>query len=90
MERVGVRELRQQASSLLRRVAGGESIMVTDRGRPVARLSPVSGSGVAQLREAGLVRLPLRPMRDAPPPVAPPAGRPTAAEALADARADER
>lgn len=37
MKTVGVRELRQRASELLRLVEGGETIEVTDRGRPVAR-----------------------------------------------------
>jgi len=40
MERIGVRELRQHASRYLARVATGESIEVTDRGRPVALLIP--------------------------------------------------
>jgi len=43
MDRIGVRELRQNASRYLARVAGGESIEVTDRGRPVAVLVPVQG-----------------------------------------------
>ena len=43
MERIGVRELRQNASRYLARVAGGESIEVTDRGRPVAVLVPIQG-----------------------------------------------
>jgi prevent-host-death family protein len=40
MDTIGVRELRQNASVYLRRVAAGESITVTDRGKPVAILSP--------------------------------------------------
>ncbi|MBB5155551.1 type II toxin-antitoxin system Phd/YefM family antitoxin [Saccharopolyspora phatthalungensis] len=40
MERIGVRELRQNASKYLKRVAAGESILVTDRGRVVAVLNP--------------------------------------------------
>jgi prevent-host-death family protein len=56
MERVGVRELRQQASAILRRVAAGETFEVTDRGRPVARLVRASGTGLAQLEREGLVR----------------------------------
>jgi prevent-host-death family protein len=40
METIGVRELRQLASRYLARVANGESIEVTDRGRPVAMLVP--------------------------------------------------
>ena len=91
MNTVGVRELRQNASVLLRRVAAGESIVVTDRGRPVARLSPVTGTGgVAELRAAGLLREPLRKMRDAPPAVEVGAGELTASQALAAARDDER
>jgi prevent-host-death family protein len=41
MERIGVRELRQHASRYLARVAGGETLEVTDRGRAVAHLVPV-------------------------------------------------
>jgi prevent-host-death family protein len=40
METIGVRELRQHASRYLARVAKGETIEVTDRGRPVAMLVP--------------------------------------------------
>ncbi|XVS63181.1 type II toxin-antitoxin system Phd/YefM family antitoxin [Actinosynnema sp. CA-299493] len=40
MESIGVRELRQNASVYLRRVASGESITVTDHGVPVAVLNP--------------------------------------------------
>ncbi len=43
MERIGVRELRQHASRYLARVASGETLEVTDRGRPVAMLVPVRG-----------------------------------------------
>ncbi|TDE99005.1 type II toxin-antitoxin system Phd/YefM family antitoxin [Occultella glacieicola] len=37
---VGLRELRQSASDLVRRVAAGEEITVTVAGRPSARLVP--------------------------------------------------
>ena len=40
MDRIGVRELRQHASRYLARVATGETIEVTDRGRSVALLVP--------------------------------------------------
>ena len=39
-----MRELRQNASRYLARVANGEAIEVTDRGRPIARLVPVPSS----------------------------------------------
>ncbi len=41
MERIGVRELRQHASRYLARVVTGETIEVTDRGRPIALLVPI-------------------------------------------------
>jgi prevent-host-death family protein len=41
MESIGVRELRRYASRWLARVRAGETFVVTDRGRPVARLSPL-------------------------------------------------
>jgi prevent-host-death family protein len=39
--RVGVRELRQNLSVYLRRTLAGETLEVTDRGTPVALLTPV-------------------------------------------------
>jgi prevent-host-death family protein len=41
MERVGVRDLKQNASRVLARVKAGETVEVTERGVPVARLVPV-------------------------------------------------
>ena len=56
MERVGVRELRRQASAILRRVAAGETVEVTDRGRPVAVLMKTMPGGLARLEREGLLR----------------------------------
>lgn len=39
---VGLRELRQQASELLRRVEAGEEVTITVAGRPSARLVAVA------------------------------------------------
>lgn len=55
MDRIGVRELRQHASRYLARVLQGESIEVTDRGRPVARLVPIHADPWADLIAAGKV-----------------------------------
>lgn len=41
MRSIGVRELRQNASKYLRDVKRGETVEVTERGEPVARLVPV-------------------------------------------------
>lgn len=56
MERVGVRELRRDASAILRRAAAGETIEVTDRGRPVAVIVASAYSGLARLEREGLLR----------------------------------
>ncbi len=52
MNRVGVRELRQNLSRYLVQVKAGESFAVTERGREVARLTP---SGPADSPLARLV-----------------------------------
>ena len=70
-DRVGVRELRQLASRYLARVRLGETLEVTDRGQPIARLVPVPDDQWAALVAAGNVRPPtdsgplhqLEPMR---------------------------
>lgn len=56
MKTIGVRELQQHASAALRRVAQGEVIGVTDRGRLVAILSsPGRVVGAAALVASGRV-----------------------------------
>jgi prevent-host-death family protein len=42
MTRVGLRELRQDASEIVRRVEGGEAIDITVSGRLAARMVPVA------------------------------------------------
>ena len=39
---IGLRELRQQASEIMRRVEAGEAVTITVSGRPSARLVPVA------------------------------------------------
>ena len=91
MRSVGVRELRQRASELLRLVAGGETIEVTDRGRPVAVLAPVpGGSPLDRLRASGEVTLAEGDLDDLPEPLALPAGTEPPSAVLERLRRDER
>jgi prevent-host-death family protein len=56
--RVGVRELRQNLSVYLRRVQAGETLEVTEHGRPVASLAPLGEPaliGLALLEAEGLI-----------------------------------
>ncbi len=46
---VGIRELRQQASAVLRRVVAGEVIEVTEHGHPIARIVPLRPGVLEQL-----------------------------------------
>lgn len=55
MERVGVRELGQRASGVLRRVVAGETIEVTNRGRSVAILVRSSVDGASRLERGGVL-----------------------------------
>lgn len=80
MNQVGVRELRQNLSRYLAEVKDGESFVVTERGREVARLSPSgpADSPLARLvaeRGATMPRVDLLAIArrsDAPPAVGPP------------------
>lgn len=88
---VGVRELRQRASELLRRVERGEVIQITDRGRPVAQLGPLPvGSRLEQLRAAGDIEPAAEDMDEFPEPVSLPDEMELPSIALARLRHDER
>jgi prevent-host-death family protein len=89
--RVGIRELRQQASGVLRRVVGGETIEVTDHGHPIARIVPLRPSVLNQMALEGRATEATADLLE----VADALGLPVAASALpsvalADLRADER
>lgn len=88
MERIGVRELRQHASRYLERVAGGETLEVTDRGRAVAHLVPIRTDVWDDLVASGRVS----PAEDAADVAdeAPGDYQVAASEALAAMRAEER
>lgn len=91
MASVGVRELRQRASELLRRVAAGETIEVTDRGRPVALLAPIPEAGpLERLRAAGEVDGSARNLGDLPAPLPLESGQEPPSVVLERLRADER
>lgn len=91
MTRVGIRELRQRASELLRLVEQGETIEVTDRGRPVALLTPVpEGSVLDRLRASGELEPATSDIADLPPPLVLTPGAELPSQVLARLRRDER
>lgn len=87
MTRIGIRELRQNASEWIRRAESGERIEVTRRGDVVAVIGPALSENVlARLRQAGRLRA---ATFAGPLPAPAPASR-SASEMLAELRADER
>lgn len=90
-ERIGVRELRQNASVWLRRVQEGDSFEITDRGRPVALLTPLPRGGVLERLEAmGMLRRGKGDLLDLGPPLEPEPGVPPLSALIEQDRADER
>jgi prevent-host-death family protein len=90
MKQVGIRELRQRASELLRLVERGETVEITDRGRPVALLGPLpDGSPLEQLRVAGDLEPASATLGDLPPPL-PATADELPSETLARLRHEER
>lgn len=62
MKKASITEAKNNLSALIDGVKGGAPVLIVDRGRPVARLEPVRGTGsgedgrLAQLVRDGVVR----------------------------------
>ena len=72
MEKVGSREFKNRLGRYLRAVRKGQTLLVTDRGKPVAKVSPPDENGdseltfsdvLKKLEAEGKIRLPKRPLR---------------------------
>ena len=61
---VGIRALKQSASEVVARAAAGETIQITDRGRPVAQLTPLLQDHLESLTAAGRITLPTGALAD--------------------------
>ena len=91
MKRIGIRELRQYASTWLREVEDGESFEVTDRGRPVALLVPIQPGGeLERLTAAGRLSPAAGDLLELGEPLPPRPGEQLPSTALEQARAEER
>ena len=66
MKRVSISELKNQLSAYLQSVRGGETVVVYDRSRPVARIDRVADQDdedrVAQLQRTGQLAPPVDPL----------------------------
>lgn len=68
MNTTTISEAKSHLSALLRRVEQGETLLILHRGRPVARLSPITAADdlvdedrLARLERTGLIRRALEP-----------------------------
>lgn len=87
----GIRELRQRASELLRRVEAGETIEITDRGRPVAVLAPLPDQGpIERLRATGDLEPAAADLSDLSDPLPLALGQDPPSRVLERLRRDER
>ena len=68
MSQVGIRALKQNASAVVAGVAAGENVTITDRGRPVARMTTIPASRLEGLLESGRARPPRRSIAELPAP----------------------
>jgi prevent-host-death family protein len=66
MEQIPIRTLNQDTAGVLARVEQGETIEITNRGNPIARIVPVTADPMADLVASGLV---LPPTLTGPIPV---------------------
>jgi prevent-host-death family protein len=87
MTTVGVRALKQNASTVIAEAIAGEVVTITERGRPIAQLIPLPAGRLAELAAAGRARPPRRSLEDLPHPE--PAVVPLS-ESVADMRDEER
>jgi len=98
MKTASISETKNHLSALLAEVRSGQTVLITDHGRPVARLESVAGSGadapedrVARLERKGLL-VRARKAKDALAGLRPVAARGGASivQALLDERAGSR
>jgi prevent-host-death family protein len=90
MERIAVRELRNQASRVVRRARAGERLIITVDGVPAAEIGPIGAAGpgrsIKELIATGAVLAPrVRAAPRSPEPMRAPSGR-TSADVLRQLR----
>jgi prevent-host-death family protein len=89
-EAVGVRELRQNLSRYLDRVKAGEDLVVTERGRPVARLVPAGSTAYAELATRFGATVPVESLEAIAARLSPPGAPPGTTDAYLAETRDER
>ncbi len=86
MSEVGIRALKQNASAVVAEAASGETVTITDRGRPVAQMTTIPTSRLRALIKTGRAR----PARREPATLPVPEIGPALSQALLEMRHGER
>ncbi len=73
MAEVGIRALKQNASAVVADAAAGETVTITDRGRPVAQLTPIAATPLQRMLANGTARPARRDLASLPAPTEGPA-----------------
>jgi prevent-host-death family protein len=68
MAEVGIRALKQNASTVVADVVAGETVTITDRGRPVAQITPIATSPLQRMLANGTARPARRELAALPVP----------------------
>ncbi len=93
MEKATISQLKNRLSAYLRKVRAGETVLVLDRDRPIARIERIGGrhdadARLARLEAAGLVSRPTTPLPLAALTADPPRSRRSVLAALLQERAE--
>ena len=90
MRQVGIRALKQNASEVIAEVTNGETIVITDRGRPVAQISPLPNSPLATHSASGMIVRAKNSKKKLPKPISRKPNTPSLSELLIEMRNKER
>jgi prevent-host-death family protein len=89
VDQIPIRTLNQDTAGVLARVESGETVEITYRGRPIARIVPIGDAGLADLIAAGVV-MPATSVHPVPMPTVPAVAGSEAGELLSSLRDEER
>lgn len=88
----GIKEVKNNLSRLLARVKAGEEILITERGRPIARIVKEKSRGnsiraaLGPLIQKGLIAMPSRSIRKGPRGMVEVSGKPVSEMVVEDRR----
>ena len=92
MQEAGIKEIKNNLSRYLAKVKMGEEILITERGKPIARIIKESDrntsirNALASLIQKGLIVMPSQSMNKAKPPQVKASGQPASGMVIEDRR----